>query len=219
MRKFRLLLVEDDKHTNHELLRLLVAEFPGSRVASAMTAAQARQIVQASVQEPFDLAILDFQIPEREGVNAEIDPRLCELIRASARNTKVAHITAFPKDPLVKKHLNEFHQDWRDPQAIVVSKLNTDWPEQLLRHMKTYLFGLDIEERLGDLVTVSSPDNSQRLYRTGTHSGRGSLTMEVAQLCRDIARHWDDLDERTQGRIKSVVHVNADVKPVRVSLL
>ena len=217
---FRFLVVEDDGATRDQVVKRLCEVFPDCEVEDEEAAHPAVGRVAKAAQNglPFDAAILDFKLPSVRGANPEVDHEVCDAILERMPGTFVVHITAYESDSAVMKHILECHRDRYEPWGDYVTKSESAWPRKLVKTLKAHLYGKPISERLeqlfGGRVCVGGSSS-----RNAPICRRGSATHELALLSREIEAHWEDLDERLQDRIRAHFFVNADVTPLRVSLM
>jgi CheY-like chemotaxis protein len=222
---FRILIVEDISDTLEQLRMFFSERFPDAKVDAVETVAEGLESIKEAMESgrPYHAAVLDFKLPQDKGESPKVDESLCLEIRNRMSKALVAHITAYPDDPMVLRHLKNVGLDYRDPRAIFISKLEVDWPDQLVRKVKAYLYGTRIEKQMDELFGTDEQRAAAKRGRfsrpfSGSMGGK-SATHELAALFRDIAAHWDDLDERSQGRIQKMFYVNTQTDPIRVSLM
>ncbi|MCI0489896.1 MAG: hypothetical protein L0229_25165 [Blastocatellia bacterium] len=223
---FRILIVEDIEETRKALQSLLSEAFPNSLIDTSATVAEAHEFLEVIRKKEllYHAIILDFKLPkEKIGAHAEIDESLCLAVRDMAPSSLVIHITAHPDDELVERHLRRVHEEQIDPRSLTLPKEGSNWPIQLLKKLKAFLYGIPIEERINSLFGINSMAATaarNRIERERPKSwSEGSITHELAALCRDIVTHWNDLDESLQATIKTIFYVDAESDPIRVSLL
>ena len=72
----------------------------------------------------------------------------------------------------------------------------------------------DIERQFDALFGFHFDGRRPRRY-----GGRGCLTHELADLCRNLSQNWDDLDEAFRQRVLQILVVDDTQTPVRVALL
>src|ERR1051325_2122699 len=120
MRVFRILVVEDDLEACDQIVVFLRTAMPESLIDVANDIESAFERLKAA-QRPYDLAILDFQLPQRLGEQPVIDESLCEHLTRFVPATIVSHITGFADDPQIMEHLNRAHLGSR-PRGFSVDK-------------------------------------------------------------------------------------------------
>jgi CheY-like chemotaxis protein len=221
---FRLLVVEDEEATLEELAAFLREEFGDSVVDTAKTAEEGIQLIKRSAEGyPYDVVVLDFMLPTREGYGAEINESLCQEIKANKATmpeTVVLHITAWPDDPHVKVHSRAYHIEPQDVRAAFISKLDVDWPGQAAAKIKSLLFGAKIEKELGYLFQDHSTSAGIARGRVSSDRPRGdrSHTHALARLSRNIVEYWPYLSETVRGKVRQHFHVDENHAPVQVHL-
>lgn len=219
----RFLIVEDDTETSkvlHNLLKLhfksLLPDEGEPQIDVAATVAEAKELLK-NARKPYHVAILDFKLPaERVGDLTTVDETLCLQAMRSRPAPLVAHITSNPNDEKVRTHIKEWHTEHANRYDFALSKNESDWTDKLLAELKKFLYGRPIEEQL-DLMFQKRVPNL--LLAPGRSRGQSCMTQELAELCRQIVMHWDDLDEPLKNRIEGIFEVNKASKPVKISLL
>ncbi len=220
---YRILIVEDDPRVLDQLAKLLREALAKFQIDTARTTTEGLRLLKAASdgRRPYDVVILDFLLPEDKGENPEMDESLCLEIREAMPRAFIAHITAYPEDHAVLKHLGKYHTDPLDPRGISLSKLGASWTNELLRKIKGLIYGTCVNDQMDKLFganDAAAPAARHRAQRGGT-KGDDSTTHDLAALCRDIVAYWSDLDGRLKRRIHSVFRVDPDSKPIRISLL
>jgi CheY-like chemotaxis protein len=223
---FRILIVEDDLETVKILERLLRLEFlPAApdegapRIDVAHTVADAKEAI-ANAAKPYHAVILDFKLPPcRIGDNREVDQTLCLSVRRAMPSALVGHITTHPDDKLVEEHIDRFHTERVSKNGFALSKLDNDWTKNLLRNLREFFYGSPIEIRLDYMFGEETAEGLVAALPSGREQGQSSLTHDLADLCCDIAAHWDDLNEQLQARIGRIFKLDTTVKPIRIGLL
>ncbi len=219
---FRLLLVEDVEATLEQLTALLLEEFEQSLTVDGATnvADGLGRIEQANTSLPYDVAILDFKLPTRTGHMDEIDESLCLAIRDLSPDTLVIHITAYPDDQKVKNHLARHHTGPEDAPAALVSKLEADWPEQLVACARTFLYSQRVSAQLDDLSSQRPRKGGAHRERVGSEQPQGdrSLTHTLARLLRDIVAYWPHLSETVKRRVRTLFNVDESQEPILVKV-
>jgi CheY-like chemotaxis protein len=220
---FRILIVDDDEDLLDDLKHSFDDKFPGSSIETAMTVNDGHRLIREAVNSrwPYHAAVLDFKLPRDKGLNEEVDESLCHEIRQTRQNTLVAHITSYVHDPQIIDHLRNSHSERTDPWPMIIDKTEDRWIPHLLKKMKAYLYSNRIEARMDKLFgsyTKTASAGTPSLGRGGPDND-GSITMELATLCREIATYWEDLDEELQSRIEHTFDVDTKSDPIRISLL
>ena len=92
----RILLADDDPDS-----RLLVVEILSAQGAEVVAVSDGQEAVQQATQAPFDLCILDIEMPKLNGLEA------CPRLRATAlnRNLPVLFLTGETDDEVVERAL------------------------------------------------------------------------------------------------------------------
>jgi putative two-component system response regulator len=95
-RRPRILLADDDPDS-----RLLVAEILSAQGAEMVAVSDGQEAVQQAAQAPFDLCILDIEMPKLNGLEA------CPRLRATAftRDLPVLFLTAQTDEEIVERAL------------------------------------------------------------------------------------------------------------------
>ncbi|MEK7829866.1 MAG: hypothetical protein AAB401_02210, partial [Acidobacteriota bacterium] len=182
---------------------------------------EAKELLK-NARKPYHVAILDFKLPaEHIGDLTTVDETLCLQAMRSKPVPLIAHITSNPTDEKVKTHIKEWHTEHANRYDFALSKVESDWTDKLLAELKKFLYGRPIEGQLDQMF--GEEDEEKRvpgvLLTTGRSRGKSCLTQELAELCRQIVLHWDDLDEQLQHRIEDIFVVNKDSHPIKISLL
>ena len=218
---FRFLIVEDIRDTLSELKSLLCEAFPGANVEIAGTTGQSLKLIEtaAANRRAYHVAIIDFKLPSSVGENPEIDTSVCTTIKESMPETFVAHITAYPNDDRVQEHVRTMHTEQIEPASVVLSKSDADYAHKLIDKLKAYLYGRQIREQIDDLFGPNAVQFSPDRPRMSRLNASGSMTHQLAPLCRDIVIHWNDIDDTLKKRIGSIFDVDDESDPIRISLL
>lgn len=219
---FRILIIEDMKGTLTQLEKLLAETFAESLIDKAETVKQARELIEQAhnSERPYHAVILDFMLPKDTGENPEADESLCKLLRQKMNQALIAHITSYPEDTKVQEHLRKAHVEEFGPVAFAHSKVSALWAIELIQKLKAYLHGTRILSRTR--LLFNSPGNSNTDYAWSHRSNvraAGGLTHEIADLSRDIAVHWRDLDKQAREEIGKVFQIDDAEEVVRVGLL
>lgn len=217
---FHFLIVEDNEDLLDELIRAFAKWFPSSRIDSAVAVEDGLRLIGEtnSTGASYDAAVLDFKLPRQKGLNDEIDETLCQEIKKTGYPTLVIHITGYGEDAKVLKHLEDFHQGSKLPWALVKKGGKEMWSD-LERKAKSLLHGALITQQMEALFPQATPGEARlAAYNRPSNQGR-SITMELADLFREITIHWDDLDEELKCKIRETFNVDISCTPIRISLL
>jgi len=221
MNDFRILIVEDDPLTRPELAFLFQEALPDSLILTLGSISEARDAVSDAVAggRHFDLAILDFKLPQIPGAHAEVDESLCAQIQKAMPEVPVVHITGFLDDPTIEKHLAQIHPD-RGLRSRFFDKGTTGWPEELLDWSEKYLYSERVDRAITDLFGPRAPGlpMSDEAVR-GSLGKSTSTSIQLALLMEDIRGHWNKFDEKAKSRIRTQFQVDDQEKPIRVTLL
>lgn len=223
---FRILIIEDVEDTLRQLEAYISEYFfmlEGEAVTEihrAMSVAEAHKLLRAAFEEdrPYHVVVLDFNLPEHLGRPAQVDESVCSMIRTLMPSTIVAHITAYKDDELVKEHWRINHQEVIS-KAVILSKVNSEYPIKLVEYLKKIYHSDRLEEQINKIFFA---DAKVSLVTDGTRRGRDadcSLAHELAELSRDIAAHWFELDESVRTRVKQVFRVDTSGTQIVVNLL
>ncbi|MDX2042768.1 MAG: response regulator [Acidobacteriota bacterium] len=223
----RFLIVEDDTQTSKVLRDLLKLNFTSPlpdegepQIDTASTVTEAKEFIN-NARKPYHVAILDFRLPpEHLGDSTKVDATACLQAMRSTPPPLIAHITSNPNDEKVKAHIKEYHTERANRYDFALSKLDSDYTEKLLGKLKKFLYERPIEEQLDLMFGREAQTRAPSLLLTpGRSRGQSCMTQELAELCRQIVAHWDDLDEPLKNRIEGIFEVNKASKPVKISLL
>jgi CheY-like chemotaxis protein len=198
---FRLLIVEDEPRTRGQLETFLHETIPDCRIDSARSVREAWKLLSAAERAgtPYDVAILDFRLPEALGEPTEVNESVCQMIHQVSPNTFVIHITAYPDDPIVTQHIRKMHIGQGRTRTALVSKLETLWPTLLMKQVKSHLFSSLVRDKFDRLFPkVSMPVGADRDPGQATHAALNSMTHEVRDLIDHIQAYWGDLDKSLQ---------------------
>jgi len=163
----------------------------------------------------YDAVVLDFKLPTTPGENPEVDSTICQEIVRTRPDTLVVHITAYPLDNEIEKHLQAVHLEQIGPRVVFLSKLDLDWSEQLVKRLRSFLYGRRIEQQFDQLFVAPAGEAGARFRPRYA----GGITHPLAALSRDIIAHWEEIDEALQRKIKRQMYVVKTPDGIRVSLL
>ena len=217
---YRILIVEDHIGTLYSLKELFYDEFEDIKVDTSDNIDEAIDLVTKIQNEAlfYDISILDLMLPKKHGGDAGFYKNLILEIRDKIPETFIVCITSFPDQVKVFEHLTGICLDMNFPRVCFFSKLDDNWPEMLISRARMYLYSNLITNKLNALYRK---ENSSELSFWSKYNpafeGR-TLTYALADLTRDIIKHWDDLDDRLQRRIKEKFDVDTLDTPIRISL-
>jgi hypothetical protein len=222
---YRFIIVEDEYHTLNMLTLLIQSEFAGAQILTADTIRDAAKIIEDCIanNKAIDVAILDFKLPEEIGNQPEFDQSICSLIRERWSDTYIIHFTAFVKDERIAEHIHVFHNNPRLSRVSLISKAEIDYPEQLIKLVKTVLKSREVENlydsifRLNHEAMVGSTGDGSSRQRQG--DVRFSQTREIVLLNRIVSENWKFLDEKLKEKLQSVLRIDTLTEPVKVNLL
>lgn len=215
---FRILIVEDDRGTSEQLYSRLSQKIPEAHVEAATTVRRALELIEEAKREKdyYHAFVLDIKLPRDKGEFPTFDEMLCKTIKAAMPRAIVAHISAFLEDKEVQDHMEHVHYEQID-RSFRLSKLDVDWFPLLESKLRSFLYGISIEEQLDALFGVlESPDFEFRSRNDRASLGR-SVTHDLAQVSRDISAHWVYLDPALQERIGKIFDVVQEGDDVTVS--
>ncbi len=207
-----ILLVEDQLHTQRLLGDLLRREFPGIIVHTATTVDEAHETLAASgrLGIRYRIAILDFKLPRSKGDQPETETDLRRhLLESTSSDAWVFHITAYPDDPEIQHYLMGVLQDPKGARPVMISKLDSSWPEKLLAILRPVVHGSRIELQTNQLFPLSPSDRPGFRPRARAIS-IADPTHELAALIRDVEKHWQYLDTELQARLRSIFHIEVE---------
>lgn len=132
----RVLIVEDDVATSHQLTALLSGQIPQLEIQSAHTHCDAMSRIQEAVdlKRPFGIVLLDFLLPSDYGDSPEVNQSVFRLLRESHQDSIVIHTSAYANDPeLMNFILKEAMRSPLGPRSIFLSKLDMHWGRDLVK--------------------------------------------------------------------------------------
>jgi CheY-like chemotaxis protein len=136
----RLLVVEDDSVAREQLRLLLDEKFPKLEMHMVTTQEQAISSVRRAALEGrnYDLALLDMNLSSHPGEVPEGNQDVYRELRDKMHDAVVIHTTAYPDDPgLMKLILEEAQRPPLDPRSVFLSKLNAEWPSELVKFVSS----------------------------------------------------------------------------------
>ena len=198
---FRTLVVEDQPQVLESLCNILSTKHPQMKVDRALTVREAMCNIDQHVHMkiPYELALLDFLLPQDRGDQPETDVTICE--RLKTLRVPIIHYTASPEDEKIRRHMLEVHPDDElsgAPVRLVKKTMTTEWVDQLLRYVTRHYHRRVNEmmvDRLRDCRNVAIPQQSM------------CGAPFVIRLHQDIMNHWDMLLENTKAAIRNVFEV------------
>lgn len=97
--------------------------------------------------------------------------------------------------------------------------MDANYPVQLIRKLKAFLYGARIEEQIDKLFGWASGSESEGRKTQSSLRDRRVTTHQLAALNRDIVSHWRDLDGPVKERVQKLFDVDGSADPIRISLL
>lgn len=156
MKSFKIFLVDDDESMLEQLVLLLEESFLGSQIMSAQNVDDATRLISLAAAEraPYDLAILDFKLPQVSGGIDEVDETLCRTLAHRMPTTVVSHITGYTGDPRIIAHIERDHTG--RTLGFFLDKRQPNFGRALIKQTKQALYGAWVEKKVGDLFTQSA---------------------------------------------------------------
>jgi len=222
---YNFLIVEDNPSTLDSLKRRLTKEFPGSRIDAGETINGGLKLIDETCisRRFYNAIILDFRLPKDIGLKDEVDESLCLMASQKMPETVVAHITAYPDDPDINKHLQEHHMAFKNASGIIIHKKGSEWPGKLIFKLNAYFYGNPIKEQMNNLFGNVSRSSMPTDYRSRTKYtsdiSRGSITTELNMLTMDIIEYWQYLDDKLKNRIKMHFTIDDSKTPLDINLI
>lgn len=216
MRRFRVLVVEDDLTALELLEKLIKRAVPGVIIVSARTVTDAHKLIAEALntQKPFDLAILDFKLPrDRPEENPEIDVSICQLLTRRMPESVIGHVTSHMEDRDVVAHNREAHPPGQKKGFVVGKISGGDSPstdEDLPRLVRQSLYDPWIENEIGRLVAATSPQ-TVRMARSGDWDRPAGITTRLMRLKLEIAQYFGCLSPRNQEWVREYFDVSPRV--------
>jgi CheY-like chemotaxis protein len=136
----RVLVVEDDSVAREQLRLLLGEKLPKVEMHMTTTQEQAISAVRRAAAQgrEYDIALLDMSLPLRSGEVPEVNQDVYRELRDKMHDAVVIHTTAYPDDPgLMKLILEEAQRPPLEPRSVFLSKLNAEWPSELVRFVSS----------------------------------------------------------------------------------
>jgi two-component system, NarL family, invasion response regulator UvrY len=174
IRPRRILLVDDHSLVRHALKKLLSEQFPGVALSEAADALEAKK---ALGENPFDVVILDVELPGQGGIH------LLEFIRCSYPETRVLVVSGYPEELFAVRAL-------RAGASGCISKGDPDCLHQVCRAVKIISTGGKfISPTTADLLALElGRDSSKPLHQTLSNReydilvrlGSGSAPRDIA---------------------------------------
>ena len=205
----RILVVEDNPDTRRGIVELLLEEFPQAWIEDAGTIKDGRNLILKSREsEPYDVAILDFKLPLSEEDPLEVvDQSLCALMSTVNRKALVIHVTKYVQDKEILNHVQSHHQSG-GPEIGFISKLKSDYPEQLEKQIRCYL----VERAFAQYTGAE---------RNGTAAS--SPTQARATFFPLVAANWPYLDPSRKALLRTRLEIEEadgrvqNIRPLEVS--
>jgi CheY-like chemotaxis protein len=217
---FRILITEDEEGTSELLQEHLSEQIPEAEVECALTVKEAHRLIEEAYnsRELYDAIVLDIKLPKDTGHFPEFDESVCRDIKGLMPKTIVAHISAYLDDKIVQEHIKRVHEQNID-RSFALSKRDVEYFLKLSSKLRTFLYGIRIENQMDKLFgqdeePAFAARNRRQRVRVGDER---SVTHELAALSRNIAAHWEDLDESLQARVKRTFEVTPKDDGVIVS--
>jgi len=222
---FRILIVEDIIGVLRQLAEFLSealseSETERPKVDTAETVREAKNLIETAYfnRRPYHAVLLDFNLPMDRGHHPEIDESLCLAVRDLMPTALVVHISAFIKDEQIERHMEKLHIETID-RSFTLSKLNVNYPLQLVGKLKAFLYGARIEGQIDSLFGWASGSEAEGRKAESSLRDRRVTTHQLAALSRDIVSHWKDLDGPVRERVQKLFDVDGSADPIRISLL
>ena len=221
MRGFRLLVVEDQEEVLQQLIKLLLEALRGSIVDGAATVDDALARIDAALLAgvSYDLAILDFKLPQRLGEVEDVNESVCARLAEAMPAAIISHITAYAEDASILKHLARVHTAGR-PQGFFLNKLSTGFHDALVGKTREALYGSSIEREISDMFPSSDhyPRPDGEGARSAWQRRSTSISNRIADLCLDIGTAWTHLGTATRTEVRKFFLVDESKDPVSVVL-
>lgn len=238
---YRILAVENEEDTLHQLKERLPEKMPNTSVEGAETVAEGRRLIKQAIAEgkPYDAVILDFRLPEDESNDESgdevLDESLCRLVREQMPSAIVGHITSHAegrdKDcEQIKRHVREVHcHGLDDPDISAEAKQRLGFTirkdpgfvGKLADELLRCIHGQRIRRQLHALFGLKSNSHSVLMGRSQRVAGGTDLDVgaELSGLCSEIAEYWHllDKDKALQERIQELLVVREEKGKVYVS--
>jgi DNA-binding NarL/FixJ family response regulator len=208
MRRFCILLVEDQPETQVQLATFLRAGLPNAVVDTASSIEEAFQVLR-DAPHAYDLVILDFKLPKKRGEMPEVDESICSHLMRFEPETIVSHITSHSDDKRIVAHINRVHPASR-ARGFYLDKMEKNSAMKLLTLAREALYGSRIEGQIADLFPADRNRPETERARSGGHQHSGSMTNRIADLCVDISQAWPFLPTATKALVETHFCVRAD---------
>ena len=214
---FRILIVEDHRHTLAFLAQLIAKVFTAVVIDRADNVADARNLINARRKEglPYHLALLDFKLPSDVGRQDEVDLSLCGLLKSD--RVPIIHFTGWSDDPLVKAHMQKVHpkDELRGVPVTLIRKTVTgQWAKQILALIAPYhrwkisdMLRHRLEVVLGEGLSDNGNAADTRSHESAAAGGRGCGTHALLQLYDDIVNNWTILEPGLKKEISGLFAV------------
>ncbi len=218
----RILIVEDIFLTRDQLKKLIAEEIPGSEIVAVESVGEGHREIEKLLARDlqFDAAVLDLNIPKEHGGPPEFDESLFTTVSRDMPETLLIAVSAH------SDFMQVLEAKYRPPSdtpvkllSLFIHKKDVDWAHQLIRALKSHLYGQPIRRELRELFGASGRPNAP-VARRGGAARRGGLTHRLEALISDIRKHWEDLDNGLRAEIQEYFDVipAASDEPRRVGL-
>jgi hypothetical protein len=208
MFRFRILIVEDRKDVLEQCVRLLRRALPGAMFDVARSVEDALGVIRDALSRGvvYDLAILDFKLPQRIGEKDSVDETICKELSRVMKSTIVGHMTAFAAHQEIAEHMKKAHPQTA-PRGFCLDKTSDDFSETIVPIVRATLYGVEVERRIDRLFNTSDGVGREGARISG-HQRGASVTNGISDLCLDIGATWDHLSESTRGKVQEHFNVH-----------
>lgn len=203
-----ILIVEDAELAAASLAYTLSKAFPKADIIIAGTVADGYAQLdetQAKKKPRFDVAILDFMLPPRAGLQPEPDFSLSRTIGIFLPETIIIHVSAYGDDPEIGRFLKQRDTLTEDGKIFVAKE--EGWMQQVVGEILRVIHSRRIRQQFNDLFGRDYTPRLQRAHRRRHAIGRGDRmrTLEVATLCTDAGQHWEFLGDSLKADLERVL--------------
>ncbi len=216
---YRVLVVEDIPDVQEGMIAALVEIYQEWTVDAASSVSEAMKMIDQSVEEdlPYDVAILDFHLPEQVGHNPQPSLHLTRYALEKLPEALVIEITAFAGDPLLQKDLLNPNLQDPDRRMVFIPK-RKGAPLEVADLAVQRVLGDPIEEQMNDMFGPEQSVHSGRRSRSANTDSGLSLTHRLADLRGRIVHSWEHLSPELQARIRKKFKVDHTASPVRITM-
>ena len=228
---FRILLVEDALYTARYLAAFMNDTFRHAVIDAPGNVNDAMERIESLRKKNiyYNLAILDFKLPLKQGWHRTIDLGLSRLL--NDMQVPVIHITGYPSDPKITEYMQNVYQQDMDrlvacARVMLLAKTTTSkWVEELVRLIRPHhqkVVSDMVRRQMADVFggDALTPQESTAGAPEHTSTGRSTFgTHALVRLQRNIVENWDVLDAKAKAMVKrvfAVVDLDGDEK--RLSL-